>query len=90
MNPKEFDMSMTQTRSGWRVLAEPTYATSRYGRTVQLPAGIEICVTANILLWDGTVAARVGFPFETEAEPRNHQAACWYVTASALRFVEDE
>jgi hypothetical protein len=63
--------------SGWRTLAEPTYATSRFGRTVQFPAGTEVRITATntLRVGAGTVAARAGFPFETEAAPRSHMAS---------------
>jgi len=82
---------MPATQTGWRTLAEPIYATSRYGRSVEFPAGTEIRITTDILrVADGTVAARAGFPFECEARPRSHMAACWYITAGALRFEGDE
>ena len=81
-------MSMSQTRSGWRTLAEPTHAVSRFGRAVEFPAGTEIRRMPIDVgrLGEDTVAVRAGFPFECEATPRSHEAALWWVAASALRL----
>lgn len=91
-------MSMTH---GWLTLAEPTYATSRFGRTVEFPAGTVIRSlnppTNEPFPGAIRVVAADGSPFELETativRPDGTSPspvdvpALWWVTASALRFV---
>jgi hypothetical protein len=99
MNPKEFDMSIP---SGWRGLASPTYATSRFGRTVEFPTGTTIRRVQGSVVGGEPFADAIrvvaidGSPFECETatvvRPDGSQSdpvevpALWWVTAAALRF----
>ena len=76
---------MTQTQTGWRTLAEPTYAVSRFGQAEQFPAGTVI----RPLL--GSVVGSEPFPdairvVVIEGSPFEYEI--WWVTAESLRFVE--
>lgn len=92
-------------QTGWRKLAEPTYATSRFGRTVEFPAGTAIrslvgSVVGSEVFSDAIrVVTPDGTPFECEKTAvyrattddvvQVEVPALWWVTASALRFQEE-
>ena len=88
------EADMTQTRAGWRTLAEPTYGVSERGEAVRLDAGT-LARPYEVRGVDPASGYGVKRGPEGTSAVLFRDARRWdepylaYVTASALRFEEE-